>query len=254
MQGISLQESYVQKRGLQEDRRFMVVDEDGQFLTQRTAPKLAQFQTALQYNSLLIKKEASQIQINPFDFFDNERKMVSVWNSTVESICVGKEIDDWLSFYLERKVHLVYQPETTKRRLNPAFSSPLDEVSFADGYPILACTDASLKDLNQRLTKPIGMERFRPNLVFSDVQVPFEEDNWQNIWVGTVEMRSIKPCIRCVMTTLNQETGHSEGKEPLKTLATFRIKAPYTAPLFGQNLIPNQEGIIKVGDILNVLK
>ena len=166
----------------------------------------------------------------------------------------GDEVNGWFSDVLDVECRLVTMPETTRRRIPPEFAvNPgEDHVSFADGYPFLLIGEASLAEVNARLETPVPMNRFRPNLVVSGSEA-FAEDSWKKIRIGETVFHLVKPCARCVLTTVDQATGVKDGKEPLKTLASFRTFDGKV--LFGQNLIAeNPGGVVRVGDEVEVLE
>ena len=198
------------------------------------------------------------------DFLNTEE--VVVWNSTVEALVLPSYVDEFFSDVLRAKVRLVFMPDGSRRAVNPRFDRGNDVVSFADGYPLMALSESSLRELNSRLEDQLSMNRFRPNLVVSGTE-PFAEDNWVRVRVGEVEFRSTKPCERCVITTVNQARGEFDRKDPLRTLATYRLAkevmpdrldALGVSPngvLFGQNLIADKHGgTIRVGDEVEVLE
>ncbi len=257
--GISLTQSQVTKRGLQYDRRWQVVDENGKFFTQRDQRELTLLQVEDVGESFLVKHKIKNNKplLFPKEPTDCSSKMtVSIWKDTVQACIVGKNQSDWFSEILGTKCHLVYMPETTHRKVNPKYSEQGDVVSFADGFPILILGEASLNDLNRRLEEPLPMNRFRPNLVFN-IGASYEEDDWQLIQIGPNNVfRGGKPCQRCIVTTINQESGKA-GKEPLKTLASFRHWGD--GVYFGMNLIWDEikskgSATIQIGDEINILK
>ncbi len=262
--GISLNEAIIEQRGLQYDRRWMLTDENGKFLTQREFPKMSTISIILAENGLQVSAEKFDDLIVPFEV-EGERLKVEVWRSSCDAILCAKDINDWFSEVLQTNCNLVFMPEDSRREINPLFNNNNDIVSFADGYPILIIGENSLADLNSRLETQIPMNRFRPNIVVANSE-SFAEDNWGKIKIGETIYRSTKPCARCVMTTINQTDGAFTGKEPLKTLAKYRLAkqvfpATYAdfdlsenAVLFGQNLVAENFGkLIKVGDSLEVL-
>jgi uncharacterized protein YcbX len=246
--GIKLESAIVEKRGLQYDRRWMLVDENGQFLTQRKFPKMALLQVELLENCLKVyyKKEESKFVIIPFESEPLEGLQVQVWDDVCAVYTISESLNDWFSEILEMNCRLVYMPENSKRLLDERYAkSETDINSFADGYPILIIGQTALDFLNEKLETPIPINRFRPNLVFTG-GLPNEEDNWKQFSIGESEFFGVKPCARCVVTTINQSSAE-KGKEPLKTLATYRKVGKKI--LFGQNLIPKNIG--KVIDIGN---
>lgn len=147
-------------------------------------------------------------------------------------------------------------PDSTERTITSSYRqpdeyNPLPIVSFADGFPYLTASLESLAELNSRLEEPVEMARFRPNIVIDGANGPHDEDTWAHFRVGELDFYSVKPCVRCVMTTIDPQTAH-KGKEPLKTLATYRRVE--NKILFGQNVMASAEGVVRVGDNIEVLK
>ncbi len=265
LSGISVQNSMVEKRGLQDDRRYMLVDENNDLLTQREFSKMATLNVEIIKDGLNISAESFAVLQISDDFENAEKIEVRVWNSYCDALVAKAEINQWFSEYLETNCRLVRMPESTHRRINEKFNKGNDIVSFADGYPLLIIGENSLKDLNSRLEKQIPMNRFRPNLVVSDSEA-FAEDDWKKIRIGKTIFRVTKPCARCVVTTIDQITGISDVQEPLKTLSAYRRSADVfpnsfedfglgkNDVLFGQNLVAENFGEkIKLGDELEVL-
>lgn len=251
--GISLNEAVVEDRGLRFDRRWMLVDEANQFMTQREFPVMARIRVAMNgsHFTAAIDDKSLDISVKPeTDVFAN----VKVWSSSVNAQIFGKETNGWFSEVLRKNCKLVLMPEETRRTVNPIYAVRRfkDMVSFADGYPFLLIGEGSLADLNSRLETPLPMNRFRPNLVVEGSEA-FAEDTWKRIMIGETEFHVVKPCERCVITTVDQERGEKVGKEPLKTLATYRNQNGNV--LFGQNLIAEQAGgSIYVGDEIEVIE
>lgn len=249
--GIRLSEVAVEERGLQYDRRWMLVDESGKFVTQRNHGRLTFFEVSLRAHGLEISDrldKAGQGLRVPFVPATTVEVEVTVWDSRVTARMVSAEANGWFSEKLGFPVRLVHMGERSHRKVDERYASNGEEVSFADGYPILLISQASLDNLNERLAVPVKMHRFRPNLVISGT-APFEEDSWREIRAGTAEMRIVKPCSRCVMVTIDPDTGE-KSPEPLKTLVTFRQEG--NEVLFGQNVLVRTEGGIRVGDQLTV--
>lgn len=251
--GISLQSSQVKERGLQLDRRLMLVDEKKEFLTQRDYPKMATINLKIAEDGLIVSNSGNEILI-PFEADSQEKATVKVWSSRVKAEFYSNEINEWFSNLLKIKCRLVSMPKDTKRKVNPFYAVRKfkDTVSFADGYPFLLIGENSLADLNEKLEKPVPMNRFRPNLVVKDSEA-FAEDNWKKIRIGNTIFHVVKPCSRCIITTIEQSTGEKNGSEPLKTLAKYRTKNGKV--LFGQNLIAeNPGGFLKTGDKIEILE
>lgn len=235
--GIALQTALVQPRGLQYDRRWMLVDEQGLFVSQREVAELALLGTAIEPPFLIVfskKNPARRVHI-PLEppVSDMPETTVQVWDDRCPARVHDPTINAWFSETLGTPLRLVFMPDTTVRPTDPQYAPADLPVSFSDGFPYLLIGQASLDDLNARLAQPLPMNRFRPNFVFAG-GTPYEEDTWQDFAIGDVRFRGVKPCARCIVTTTDQETGQ-RGAEPLKTLATYRKQGHRI--LFGQNVI-----------------
>jgi uncharacterized protein YcbX len=250
---IALSESEVLPRGLPWDRRWMLVDASGKFITGRQHPRLATVQTEIGDNVLHIHAAGHDSLSLPL--VPRERRVVevTVWKDSVDALLAGSEADAWFSGFLGLDCRLVQMTDDISRGVNPDYGRAGDQVSFADGFPLLVISEASLTDLNSRLDQPVEMRRFRPNLVI-DGDLPYAEDDWRRIRVGEVEFEGVKNCSRCVFTTIDPDTGEkSPDMEPLRTLSNYR-RRPEGGVYFGQNLIPRGAGVIRVGDSVTVLE
>ena len=256
LKGISLKEAKIERRGWEFDRRWMLIDENNKFLTQREFPKMATIETEIKENGLQVSNGAEKL-IVPFEIEENSTEKVKIWQNKCAAKINEKPINEWFSEILGANIRLALMPEETQRKVNYFYAVQKDDhVSFADAYPFLLIGESSLEDLNSRLEKPLPMNRFRPNLVVSGAE-SFAEDGWKKIKIGAAIFHIVKPCARCVMTTIEQNTGEKQGVEPLKTLATFRIpkRSLKKKILFGQNLIAENAGeILRVGDKIEVLE
>jgi len=250
--GIRLEEAVLEERGLKYDRRWMLVDQYGGFLSQRKHSQMALLQTQLSgegINVFLKNQPEKNIKI-PFEPQGNEMIPVKVWDDEVTGQVVDSKINDWFSDILGLTCTLVYMPISTERKVSSKYAVNNESVSFADGMPFLLIGQTSLDELNSRLEFPVLMDRFRPNLVFSKGGA-FEEDGWDKVKIGDSLFKITKPCARCVMTTVDQTTG-KKGKEPLKTLSAYRNVNGKV--LFGQNMSLLEGDSIKVGDKLTPFK
>ena len=242
--GLALDESEVDQFGLRYDRRWMLVNPSGQFLSQRTHPRLALIAPTIDRDILRISApEMPSLEV-PLHPREAVRSRVAVWRDSCPASWLGEGAAGWFSDFLECACSLVYMPESVVRPADPAFAPAGTRVSFADGFPFLLISEASLADLNRRLAQPLPMDRFRPNLVIGGSE-PYGEDEWREIEVGGLPMRVVKPCGRCVVTTTDQTTA-LRGKEPLRTLATYRNRGGEV--MFGQNLVHERPGRLRVGD------
>lgn len=249
--GISLTSSRIEFRGLQHDRRWMLVDENNQFITQRNFPKMALLQPTIEAG--LMKVEDRSGKINPLVFPlaepNSEIETVTVWDDECPAKSVGTMADLWFTKALEMPCRLMYMHDASVRQADQRYAiNEEDKVSFADGYPILMICEESMELLNSKLEQPLSMARFRPNIVFKGGK-PHQEDELRKLQINGVELFGVKPCARCVLTTIDPETTE-KGKEPLKTLATYRKVGAKI--LFGENFIPMNEGEIKVDDHLEI--
>ncbi|MBK6749672.1 MAG: MOSC domain-containing protein [Acidobacteria bacterium] len=271
--GISVEAAMVEERGLRYDRRWMLTTPDGMFFTQREFPKMATLSVWIEEDGggLGVAADRFGDVFVPMDSDSDKRQMVTIWGSVCEAEVYGAALNEWFSDVLGTECQLVKMPDDSRRNVSELFNSGDDVVSFADGYPQLVIGEASLEDLNGRLRQagmpaaPVPMNRFRPNIVVAESD-PYAEDDWKRIRIGGAEFRSSKPCARCVMTTIDQAKGEFDGKDPLKTLATYRMAKDVmpervadlglteTAVLFGQNLIGESVGSsICVGDEIEVI-
>jgi hypothetical protein len=248
--GFEVDATNVERMGLQHDRRMMVVTPEGEFLTQREYPKLAWVTPTLKDGTLILSApdfDSVQVPIQT----TGTSQPVNVWHSKgVQAIDQGGEAAGWFSAWLGRAVRLVHIADGFKRKLNPQYAvNDDDHTGFADGYPILIISEESLEDLNSRLETPVLMNRFRPNIVIKGCE-PFAEDTWNQIRIGDVKLSIVKPCARCVVTTIDKET-LEQGKEPLKTLGKYRKHE--LGAIFGQNVIPLNGGRLQLGMSVEVL-
>ncbi len=244
--GISLQTAKVLGRGLEFDRRWMLVDEHGIFVSQRTLPVLGQFLVRLKNGLTVTSPQGDSIFISHTPTGQNVA--VSIWGDRVTGVEVDPHVSAWFTKQVGIKVKLVYMPDESNRLIDVRYAFKHETVSFADGYPILITNKASLDELNTRLSSPIEMKRFRPNLVV-DCTVAFEEDKWKNIALGTAKIEVVKPCARCVVVNINPVTATKET-EVLQVLSTYRKVG--NKVLFGVNGLVHQNGLIHVGDRLYV--
>ncbi|MFZ4832705.1 YcbX family protein [Rouxiella sp. Mn2063] len=250
MRGLQISHAQVMPSGLAFDRLFMLTDPQGTFITARQYPQLVKFTPALLPDGILITSpEGDYAQIR-FSDFSQEGQPTEVWGNHFTALVAPDHINRWLSEHLQREVQLRWVGDRPTRRVKKQTDVPL---SFADGYPYLLINEASLFDLKQRCPGSVKLQQFRPNLVVTGAQA-YAEDTWKRIRVGDVEFELVKPCSRCVLTTVSVEKGrkHPDG-EPLKTLQGYRT-TDAGAIDFGQNLLALNSGVIRVGDNVEVLE
>lgn len=252
LKGIGLKEAKVEPRGLQYDRRWMITDREAKFLTQREFPKMATIRISIGDRGLELSAPDSAGLTVDFAPKNGLAQTVTIWKDSPQALVYEDEVNDWFSRVLETPCQLVYMPDEFTRGVDPDFAVADDIVSFADGYPFLVIGEGSLNDLNGKLGEPLPMNRFRPNLVISGSEA-FAEHGWRKFSVGENIFYGVKPCKRCVITTIDQDEGVFTGKEPLQTLATYR--GVPGGVIFGENLLSaNPGGIIRVGDEVTVLE
>lgn len=246
------------RRGLEFDRRWMLVDEDGRFISQRECSSLALLQAEVSPSGLKIHDRRGRMPdlIIPMARAQSGVPIdVTIWQDSVVGLQVGMEVDRWFHEALDCLCFLVYMPESTLRAVDPTYAQAEDVTGFSDGFPFLIAQQASLEDLNRRLPYPVEMRRFRPNLVISEGKA-WEEDTWARVQIGAYSFRTPKPCARCQIVTIDPDTGE-QGKEPLRTLAGFRQQGHKI--LFGVNACvdletqENEPAIIRVGDTFSIL-
>ena len=247
--GISLDLATVEERGFRYDRRWMVVDGDNRFFTQREHPRLALIRVRLEPEVLVVDAPDMPSLKVPLHPTAGKPVPATVWDDVVESLPVGEEAAYWFSEFLGTPCSLMYLPDESVRPVDPDYSLSGDQVSLADGFPFLLISEASLDDLNSRMDEPLPMDRFRPNIVVRGCEA-FAEDDWRRVRIGSVIFRIVKPCSRCVTTTVDQASA-ATGKEPLRTLATYRKAG--SKVLFGQNLIQDSAGTVSLDDEVRIL-
>ncbi len=250
--GIRVSSAMVVEKGLQGDRRFMLVDENNTFMTQRKFPQMALFDISIDEQIIRVRSKSND-RLNTlfigYETSSEERIKTFVWDDEVEVVEVSPASSKWFSEALRMHCKLVFFPEKNARRIDPQYVKEDHHVSLADGYPFLIIGKSSLTDLNQRVGYELSMKRFRPNFVF-ERGAPYEEDEWHNFGVGLVRFAGVKPCSRCAITTVDPETG-IKGEEPLRTLSTYRRRDGEV--YFGQNVIALNQGEIKQGDEIHLL-
>lgn len=243
--GISLDSVNVEKEGFQHDRRWMLINKEGIFMSQREHPKMALFSCHIVDKKLHVNYKDTSISFG-LDEHQQSVEDVQVWNSALNAQEVSSEISYWFSDHLGIECKLVAMTKVSNRKKSFEKEPFSTSVSFADGYPILIVGTRSLEYLNEKLDTPLPMNRFRPNIVIETIK-EHEEDTWNDLTVNDTGLKVINACARCQVTTINQET-IEKGAEPLKTLSTYRKDG--NRILFGANTIVTKEGVISVNDVI----
>lgn len=256
--GFSVNEARLTDRGMEHDRRWMLVDDNGLFMSQREVGVMACLHTSALVDGSRVTDIRDDATLDlPWRISEGERIAARVWDDAVEALIGDPEWNRWFSERLGHSVRLVFMPDAAQRATDVRYAQGL--TSLSDGFPYLIISQASLDDLNARGTAwahaqmgtwaHVPMDRFRPNLVIAGGDA-FQEDGWKEISISEVRFRLVKPCARCVVTTTDQRTGE-RGKEPLRTLATYRRDGEKV--LFGMNAMGSVSGMIRVGDEVTVL-
>ncbi|MDW3649675.1 MAG: MOSC domain-containing protein [Bacteroidia bacterium] len=253
--GISLDQAQLSDRGLLYDRRWMIVDPQGNCLTQRDNAQMALIKTAIEGQNLRIWhhfKKIAPLEL-PLEISMQYVIEVGLWGDRFPASRHSDATDAWISGVLGQTCHLVYMHKESRRAVDPEYAQAGEIVSAADGYPYLIIGEESLAHLNAKLSEKgeeeVPMNRFRPNFVFQGGSAHLE-DEWSKISIGETTFKAVKPCARCQLTTIEQETA-KQGKEPLRTLSTYRKQGAKV--LFGMNLLHEGNGVIKIGDEIRTI-
>ena len=247
LKGIRVDSAKLTNRGFEHDRRFMLVDESGYFLSQRTHPQLATYTTTLLSDgAVTVSKGDQKLDITFADVTDTVIE-AGMFEHVFPVHVLANSVNQWWSAQLSQAVRMVAMTAADIRIKNYVGDGDSTELSMADGYPFLVVGTASLQLLNSKLDDPVPMERFRPSIVIN-TETPHVEDSWKHISIGTEQFYIVKPCARCQVITIDQQTG-IKTKEPLRTLSTYQ-KVNNNVN-FGANAVGNSEGFISVGDTVN---
>lgn len=246
--GHALTEARVEARGLQGDRRWMIVDENGRFITQREHASMRLIRSVYANGEVRLSATGhDDIALT----VSERRADVVVWDDTVSAQLAIDPVQHWLRSVLGMNVRAVFMDECSTRAIDPRYVSNAEPVSFADAYPLLLIGQSSLDDLNRRLSTPVDMRRFRPNLVISGGEA-FEEDGWRFFSIDGVRFERLKPCSRCILTTRDPDSGVLDAnQEPLRTLSTYRRQEK--GVMFGQNIIARTAGVIRRGAQISII-
>ncbi len=252
--GVAVPSADLEPRGFAGDRRWMIVDAAGRFVTRREVPSLARIAMSLvaeggyrlsaPEGEALLAAEAEGGVLTP----------VIVWRDTVEALVVENDSSRLISAVAGRPLRLAFMPEASRRAVDSAYAMPGEHVSFADGFPLLVTTQASLAALNTALDRPVPMERFRPNIVIAgDEMEPWAEDSWPRITIGNVGLRFTKPCSRCIVITQNPHSGDREEGNAVPMTLRRLGRVGREGVLFGMNAVPEVLGRIMVGDAVRAV-
>lgn len=246
--GINVLNWPVTEKGLLHDRKWMLIDSNNHFLSQRRLPKMALIKTEIANEELILSSKTSGCISIPLYPEDGDQINTTIWHDQCLAKTTSKIADQWLSDFLNIECKLVYQPDETVRPVDPDYSIASDKVNFSDGFPFLIVSQASLDALNQVLHSQISIHRFRPNLVISNCD-SYAEDGWREISINSIKFRLPKPCSRCSVPTIDLETAQT-NKEPLATLN--RLRKWNKQVFFGQNALHNNTGVLSVDNLVEI--
>jgi len=245
--GIDVDSLKFDRRGPIFDRHWLVIDSKNQFLTQRQHPKMCLIGTQIdgQVLTLTAPDKFSIMVVGT----TSEERQIQIWKDSVSATDCGDEVAQWLSDYMQKDCRLVCMPEHSQRLVDPDYAKENQTVGFADGFPIMLVSKASLDNFNSKLDSPVGMDRFRPNIVIDGCE-PYAEDNWKQIQIGDITFSLVKPCARCIVPSIDQQTGIKQT-EILNALNKYRRRDRKT--YFGQNALHDKSGEIHVGDHVTII-
>jgi uncharacterized protein YcbX len=251
LRGISVSEIAVEPWGVAGDRRWAIIDVDGRCMSQREVPQLATFSVVAFGGDLMLSAPDGTSHVLHVPGAAAEQSHATIWGELVPIKVASCSDNMWISNLLRGQYRFAYMYDPSRSRtVDTIFGRENDCVSFADGFPLLLVTKPSFDDLSERMAVPIDISRFRANVIV-DGEIPWAEDNWREISLGEISFRVAKPCARCVVTTVDQTSGHKAvGGEPLRTLSTFRRNGRGEV-IFGQNLIPDTLGSLRIGDVVS---
>jgi len=247
---ITVTSTKILRTGIQHDRNWMVVKPDGTFLTQRTHPQMALVETTIENNTLVLNSFGMDPLYVPTPGTEAARLETEVWGDGVSAIDTGDAAADWLSQAIGESCRLTLFPESEQRFCDPSVAKEGDHTMFADAYPLLVISEASLEDLNSRLATPVSMDRFRPNIVVSGCAA-FAEDTWKAMVINGARFRMLDRCARCSVPTIDPTLGTLSGPEPIHTLNSYRSEGDEV--YFGMNAASDGESLISVGDAVELL-
>lgn len=249
--GTTIDAADIGLRGLMHDREWLIIDYMNNMITQREIAKMCLVQPTISDDGNLLTLDAPGMETIAVPVTaENGQRRVTVWSKACRADDQGDAVADWLSKYLDTNCRLVRMSDDFKRQVDQRYAKrKTDQTGFADDFPILLLSEESLVDLNKRINESLPMDRFRPNIVVKGCE-PFDEDNWNTIKIGGILFDVVKPCARCVITTIDQKTA-KKGAEPLKVLASYRNSR--NRLLFGQNVIHHSEGKVAIGDRVEVI-
>lgn len=250
LSGIAVSSWPVANNGLLHDRKWMLIDEQHKFLSQRRLPKMALIKTRIEQDQLILSAPGQEELVLALNPIAGDEIEVTIWHDQCMAKTISSQADDWLSDFLQTYCRLVYHPDDQQRQVDQRYAQASDQTAFADGFPFLIVAENSLLALNQAMQLELGIQRFRPNLVIADC-ASYAEDSWRRISINEIEFRLPKPCSRCSVPAIDPETAITH-KEPLTSLS--RLRRWENKVYFGQNALHDSIGNLTVGDIVTILE
>lgn len=248
--GIAVDTMTLGKLGPDFDRRWMLIDQNGKFITQRQQAKMCLIGTQLKDQHLIVSAPTMpDLEITHTHSLDQALRQSTVWGTAVTGYDCGDDVAEWFSAFLEKPCRLIYMPDDGERKVDTAYANDGERLAYADGFPLLVASQSSLDDFNSKLGIKIGMERFRPNIVISGCE-PYAEDHWQKLCIGDIELSLVKPCSRCIIPSIDPQ---SATKQMEVNEALMRHRRRGNTTFFGQNALYQQFGTIHVGDDVTIL-
>lgn len=246
IRAVALTKSNLDRWGLQYDRRYMLVDSQGRFISQRQQARMALIQPLPIASGWQLSAPGIDDIFLPFELSAGKACRVTVWEDECAAIEASTELSNWFQAFLKVDAKLVYFPDSSQRQVDLEYAKPGTQVSFSDGFPVLLAQTASLDKLNAEMSLPVDMLRFRPNIVVSGADA-FAEDQWKYIKIGSIDFDVVKPCSRCVIPSIEIATGE-RGQQPILEVLKNKRRAVDGKVYFGQNLIHRTEGQLQCGD------
>lgn len=248
---VSLDRATLGPFGLDMDRRWMLIDNEGEMLTQRKHSRMCLINASIADGKLTVNAAGMQpLSIDHINAPSSSTITAKVWEDSCNAYDCGEASEKWFSDFLNTPARLVYFPDNEIRQVDLNYARQGDITAFSDGFPYLLISQASLDDLNSRLEQPVEMNRFRPNLVISGTEA-FAEDKWKKIRIGDITFRLVKPCSRCVIPAIDPKTA-KKSTEPVRTLASYRMRD--NKIFFGQNVIAEGSGEVQVGMPVEIIE
>lgn len=242
--GIAVSSITFDQAGPVDDRRWMLVDANGRFISQRATPALALFKVETDHDGYRVTAPDGDAVVLPRANEEGQHLEVSVWKDTFQAREVSAELSAWFTAKLDRTVHLVHTGRVSPRRIPDAATSDDERVGFADGYPLLVCNQSSLDRVNRETGLQLGLNRFRPNLVISDVLADAELE-LGTLRFGEGQVDLLKTCVRCNIPAIDPATAVYDKSVAAAIKASCQWQGQ---AVFGVNGVARKLSVVRVGD------